>query len=259
MAKPPRMTSSACTRSERDRIPLTGPLLASVALVLMTLSACQMLPPSAPAGKPDAPPQTPPPVAESHVPTDAEREIQHLLAGAATALAADRLTAPPEDCAYYRYVRVLALDPGNADAGIGISDIVERYLNLALREAESRRFGRARHYLNSARSVDDSHPNIEAVTRQIEELERAHSTRYKLPPDGLESKSVAVAARLREIGREIARRGATIVITARSDSEGRWIYQQLNEVTGTRVRAQLQLGTPPSVELLSPTPGEAQP
>lgn len=254
MALLSHMTSTAFARSPGARVLL----LAGMMFVLVTLSGCQMLP-WPPTGKTEPPPAPPPEIEKPHVPTAQEREIQRLLAEASTAMAEDRLTTPSEDCAYYRYVRVLKLDPENGDARIGLSDIVERYLNWALMEARSRRFGRAYGYLASARSVDETHPNIAAVARQIDELQQAHSTRYKLSREGLAARSAEVAERLREIGAEIARSNASVVITARSDPDGRWIYQQLNAATGTRVRAQMQIGTPPSVELLAPADSQGQP
>ena len=41
------------------------------------------------------------------------------------------------------------------------------------------------------------------------------------------------------------------MIRARSDAEGRWIYQQMADSPGDRrIRAELTLGAPPGVDLL---------
>ena len=71
-----------------------------------------------------------------------------------------RLTTPIEDNAYYRYLQVLAIDPTNEDANTGISNIVEEYLDWSLESVANRNFRAATNYLNTARSVDDTHPNI---------------------------------------------------------------------------------------------------
>jgi len=215
-------------------------------LALATLASCELLQTRPP------PPKEPEPAVVAPQPpvvNPRQAEIDRLLDEAALALDDYRLLTPPENNAYSRYLRVLNLDPGNMTARVGIGDIIERYLNWALQEAQARRFSRARAYVESALSIDPSHPNIAAVQRQIEELENARTTRYKLPPAGLQRRSPDVVALLQRIGLDLADRDASVVITARSDAEGRWIYQQLNELSGKRVRAELQIGTPPSVEL----------
>ncbi len=58
-----------------------------------------------------------------------------------------------------------------------------------------------------------------------------------------------MAAELLEIGREAGEHNATAIIYARSDAEGRWIYQQLNRATSTRLRARIELSTPPRIRL----------
>ena len=64
------------------------------------------------------------------------------------------------------------------------------------------------------------------------------------------AREASVRRQLQRIGFEAKTRDALCVITARSDPEGRWIYQQLADSPGEkRVRAEIEIGTPPSVEL----------
>ncbi|HJN52706.1 MAG: hypothetical protein QF828_06920 [Pseudomonadales bacterium] len=187
-------------------------------------------------------------------PLDQERlAIEELLLEAADALAQNRLTTPAEDCAYYRYLSVLALDPGNREALQGIHDIVEKYLDWAIRDANENNFRRAESYLNKARTVDETHPNIDAVAEQIAQKSNARIMTYRLSTEGLNIRASWITDELVDIGTEVQQQNATVVITARSDAEARWIYQQLNHATGdVRVRAEVKMGAIPSVRLIYP-------
>lgn len=196
---------------------------------------------------------TPQPVPVVQPPTQEQLEIDRLLLEAGEALAGNRLTTPAEDCAYYRYLRVLTLDADNRQAQQGINDIVEKYLNWALRDAELKKFKRAEGYLNKARTVDETHPNIDAVAEQIALKSKARTMTYRLSYEGLDIRADWITEELLEIGKEVQRQNATVVITARSDAEARWIYQQLNHGVGeVRVRGEVKLGAIPSVRLIYP-------
>ena len=109
----------------------------------------------------------------------------------------------------------------------------------------------------TARRVDPRHPSIATVERQMELLTSSKRDVYSLERDGVAAREVSVSRQLQRIGFEAKTRDALCVITARSDPEGRWIYQQLAASPGEkRVRAEIEIGTPPSVELryLPPEP-----
>jgi|TARA_B100000315_G_scaffold226110_1_gene232825 hypothetical protein len=195
------------------------------------------------------PAPTPESVVES--PDPVQLEIERLLLEAGDALLQNRLTTPAEDCAYYRYLRVLTLDPANREARQGINDIVEKYLDWAIRDADGNDFKGAESYLNKARTVDETHPNIVAVAEQIAEKSHARIMTYRLSTEGLNIRAPWITEELMDIGVEVLKRNATVVITARSDAEARWIYQQLNQASGeTRVRAEVKMGALPSVRLV---------
>lgn len=219
-----------------------------VSLILtMAVQGCRTQPP-APALVPVPEPQ---PIVQ--LPDQQQLEIERLLLEAREALAQNRLTTPAEDSAYYRYLRVLTLDADNRPAQQGIYDIVEKYLDWAIRDAKGSNFRRAQSYLNKARTVDESHPNIDAVAQQIAQKRNARIMTYQLSTEGLNIRAAWITEELVEIGAEVQQKNAMVVITARSDAEARWIYQQLNDATGdVRVRAEVQLGTNPSVRLIYP-------
>ncbi|MFC6981009.1 hypothetical protein [Microbulbifer taiwanensis] len=58
---------------------------------------------------------------------------------------------------------------------------------------------------------------------------------------------------LRGAAQRIRRGELRVIIVARNDAEGRWIYQQLREaVPGYRVRGDIKLGSPPRLLLIQP-------
>ena len=213
--------------------------------VVLTLPGCALL-----QRTPGADPESPAPAT---LPADPERErIAALLDEAATAFADNRLTTPVEDSAYTIYLQILAIDPMHAGTEQGIADIVERYLEWAISHAAEFNISKAVDYLRRARSVDPEHPNIAAVAAMLEEHRLARTKFHPLETAELRARSGRAIARLRGIGAEIGATGASAIIIARSDAEGRWMYQQLNDMADTRVRAELRVGERPGVRLIYP-------
>ncbi len=214
--------------------------------VLIVLTGCKAVNPEP--SKPAA--------AQKIVTTTATRtqdpRIQPLLEEAYFAFIENRLTTPIEDNAYFRYLQVLAIDPTNEDAHTGITNIVEEYLDWSLDSLAKRNFRAAVNYLNKARSVDDTHPNILAVETRIAEYRNAGEEFYSLEPTGLKGKSAETQQALTAVAHRIQETNANIIISARSDSEGRWIYQQLNARTINRVKAQFEQRSKPGITLIIP-------
>lgn len=221
----------------------------SSSLVLMLITGgCELVP------RTDEPPTTrsepapvPAPVRETPEP---EREVDRLFREARLAFDDNRLTTPVDDNAYYRYLRILTLDPGNEKAEEGIANIVEKYLKWSMDKAEQGQFRAAITWLNKARSVDHTHPNIEAVETFIDEQRSSSQMTYRLSAAAVDQKAPRVIQELHEIGREIAQQNARVIIVGRSDAEGRWIYQQLNDASPDRVRAEFKPGGKPLVRLI---------
>lgn len=212
---------------------------------LFALAACQANKPAPPKPRPE-PVKPAPVVVNPH-----KKEVNTLMHRARAAFDAYRLTTPLNDNAYYLYLRVLSLDPDNAAAQQGIYDIAEKYLEWAMDSARAGRLQEARGYLDKARSVDDKHPNLQAVATMIDEHRNANRMTYYLATDGLDHKTDWMKSELADIARRADKMQATAIITARDDAEGRWIYQQMNESTPERLRARLEIGSRPNVRLES--------
>ncbi len=194
--------------------------------------------------KPDAPDEYTPVKPQPEVSDYQQERLQELLYEARFAINEDRLTTPDDDNAYLKYSQVLSIDPTHPEANAGISLIVERYLEWALRAAERGQYRRAFDYLAKARSVDELHPNIAAVQKRINDAQNQKQHVYKLDREALKARSDQIIARLHEIGRLAAIHDARVLITAPSDPDGRWIYQQLNDADLKRIRATFELGRP---------------
>ncbi|MCY4212279.1 MAG: hypothetical protein OXF68_01485 [Gammaproteobacteria bacterium] len=176
--------------------------------------------------------------------------IVRLLEAAEQALAEDRLTTPQAGSAHSLYREILKLNPGDQRAQRGFEKIVERYVKLALTAAERQRYAQGRLMLERARKVDPAHPAIAPTERQLELLENARRDKVRLDAEALANRASAVRSTLKRLGQRASEGGCRVSINARSDAEGRWIYQQLNGGAGdARVRARLTVASPPSVEL----------
>lgn len=99
-----------------------------------------------------------PPAEESHA--DA---VQQLLAAAAQALAANRLTTPVGDNAYQLYSSVLVIDPTNLAAHSGIESIRQRYLQWLDEALREQRTAAARLFWQKAKSVGVDTAALEAL------------------------------------------------------------------------------------------------
>lgn len=183
--------------------------------------------------------------------SDAERaRVAQLLDRAEQAIAADHLTYPAAGSALDLYDQVRILDPDNEAARRGLERIVERYLELAMSALERRRFEQARAMMDRARLVDPDHPGIPPTQAQIDLLDSADRQVIPLDPEALRNRDAQVAETVRQAGAASRSEGCRAEITARSDSEGRWIYQQMSTAGSPRIQAQLNIGSPPRIEVL---------
>lgn len=192
-----------------------------------------------------------------------ERDIQQLLNAAERALAADRLTKPAHDNAYDRFQAVLLLRPNHPQAISGLQQVMLRYLALARQSAARSELGKARALLERARQVDKDSVQIAELDRQLAAQQArqqsdsktvsAQSNEYVLPASELDKRGEKIVTQLQQIAQQARGSGEFLLIVARGDAEGRWIYQQMKEaVPGFRLRGDIQLGRKAKVLLLPP-------
>ena len=227
------------------RPPIEGLTRAAALLVSLMICACQTTP-EPPLPEPEPPP--PEPVVDTAA---VEARIEALLLAARFAFEDGKVTWPPGDNALEGYNAVLEIDPANEGGQRGLERILEYYVGEAEAAARRDEFARARSMLDRARLINPSHPAITPMARQVYMLSTAIRDAYPLNRAQLTARSSALARRLEALGERARADNARVIIRARTDAEGRWIYQQMRKASGEpRIRAELTIGTPPRVELV---------
>lgn len=193
-----------------------------------------------------------PNVSQAMPPASVGSEVQRMLREAEMAFLDHRLTTPVGDNAWERYQKVLSLDPGNESATRGISDLVEKYLEWALEDIETGNIRKAGDNIARARAIDNTHPNLPAVEVRLAEKLKDSEELIRLQISDLDRRSPALEQRLMVLGAHIQSINAMVVIVARSDAEGRWIYQQMNKADpDNRIRAQIRIEGQPYLRIAS--------
>lgn len=229
---------------------MRGALDAAALALLLAAYACH--------GPAPAPVQVQPPVAAPPAtpataplrPIDQDR-LDLLLEQGDRALAAGRLLTPIDDCAYDYYRQALVVAPNHPAAAHGLERVADRYIGLAEQAAERGQFDSAKAMLRHARYVDPDRPGIGETEALIELRSSAQRRHVALDTEQLAAHAAELAEQLKVLGRQAKAQDAWVIIRARNDAEGRWIYQQLASAAGERrIRAELTIGAPPAVDLL---------
>jgi hypothetical protein len=188
--------------------------------------------------------------------------IAELLTAGDRALSADRLLLPLEDNAYDRFRAVLLLEPDNPVARSGLQAIVLRYLDMARTAAARSEYRQALSHISMADQIEPGSPLVEELEDSIREQQarqRAHravvesDAEHLLDPELLRQRADEIVELLGEIARKVRASEESILIVARNDAEGRWIYQQMREaVPDYLVRGDITIGPRPRIQRLPP-------
>lgn len=204
----------------------------------------------------------PAPVAapQVRVETPEELALRMLLLNGEYTLMQNQLLTPANDNAYMYFAKALALDPDNARAKGGMQGIVMRYVDLARQAAARENYGAAKAHLDSARKVDPRNLLIKEVDEGLRaqmaaspkiEPYKGGRDEYLLDHAHLGTDNPALKATLAEVATRVKKEDALAMIVARTDVEGRWIYQQMRAaVPGYLVRGDIQLGSPARVKIV---------
>lgn len=178
------------------------------------------------------------------------QQLRQILARAQQSLARDRLLLPEQDSAYYWYRKALRLDSDNAEAHWGMRKISERYLVLAAQAYERGARDQAEQLLQRALRIAASPADVAAL-RQRYPAPVVRDNAYLLAPDELAARSDKLVAYLAGLAELARAKDSRLQIVARSDEEGRWIYQQMRAaVEGYRLRGNISVGSSPRVVLI---------
>jgi len=223
------------------------------------LSACQ-IPFYANQKKQPAPVVAAPVVQAKPIITKEQQVVNMLIRNGEYTLAQNQLLTPANDNAYDFYRAALKLDPNNARAKGGLQGIVMRYVDFARQAAARGNYSQATTMLNNARIVDPNNLLIKEVaaglTEQIKsappvEPYRGGANEFLLDASLLGKDDPQILARIAEIAQKLKSTNSLAMIIARTDVEGRWIYQKMRDaVPDYRVRGDIKLGSPPRVQLV---------
>lgn len=205
-------------------------------------------------------PPAPAPQVQQPAPITKEQQVvKMLILNGEYTLSQDQLLTPANDNAYDYFRAALKLDPNNQRAKGGLQGIVMRYVDLARQAAARGNYSQATSMLNNARVVDPTNLLIKevsaALTEQIKsappvEPYRGGAHEFLLDASQVGKEDPKVLARIAEIANKVKSTNSLAIIIARTDPEGRWIYQKMREaVPGYRVRGDIKLGSPVRVIL----------
>lgn len=220
---------------------------------------------SSPAPTPSSTQASPPAVDTMPEPEPAltrEQRLERWLEEGDRALSADRLLSPLGDNAHDRYRAVLIYDPDNTRAISGLQAIALRYLDLARSAAARSALSQAQGYLDLAASVDPGNPLVAEFSEKVSDQRARLQNASPLTQDGrvvqlngelLRQRADELVVDLQQLARRVKDTGEFLLIVARTDAEGRWIYQQMRDgVPNYLLRGDIRLGSPPRIEIQPP-------
>lgn len=227
-------------------------------VLMAALSACQQLP-----GEPrkaTTKSSESAPIASARVPLTQQERLRRLLADADYALSRDRLLHPIEDNAFDRYQAVLLVDPTNSQAKTGLQTIALRYIEMARTSIGRGQYALAQEYIGNARSIDPASPLLDEVNQSLRRQRAANPpppayvpgpNEHLLDIKALNQKTPELLARLTELAKMAQASGDLVMIHARNDAEGRWIYSQMRDaLEDYLLRGDIRIASQPRVQFI---------
>lgn len=243
-------------------------LLTRAALILLafTLASCALLkraPEPEPVAQISIPAPTPEPTPQPKPPTLEDILLQQAM----KTFKQGQYTTPEHANAYDKFHSVLILNPDNEQARAGLQAILLKYAQLirvALNE------GRLNAAARTLEQVETYYPANALVMDLKQELKKARASQPKvedssvaiktgfldevvLPLAALNAKNQAIVNLLAEVALRLKSSDESVMIYARSDREGRWIYKQMDKAAdGYRVRGDIKIAKVPKLQILPP-------
>jgi hypothetical protein len=199
--------------------------------------------------------------------------IDRLLAQADWAFKRGRYTLPEEDNAFDRYRAVLTLDPNNQRARAGVDSVHMAYVDYvrAIRTSGNLPYAydliaRGNHYFPGSpllRKLSDEIRSAQAAANAARQKamksadisipQSLDGAKVQLSEQQLTQRSAEVKRTLETLAKRVKISDESILILARNDREGRWIYQTMQEaVTGYRIRGDIQISRVPAIMFMEP-------
>jgi hypothetical protein len=191
--------------------------------------------------------------------TAQQKAVNSLLSEADYCLSQNKLLNPIADNAHDRYRSVLLLDPQNERAKLGLQTIALRFVEQARTAAKRGNISEAQTLIRYARGIDNNpvvQDAAETLRKQVVSMPPAKAYQagegeVVLDAKMVQAKDPQVINQLKGVAQKAKDTDQFVLIIARNDPEGRWIYQQLrNAVPGYLVRGDIKLGSPARVKLV---------
>lgn len=219
--------------------------------------------------------ESPPPVAmaeslrpEAKSPMQAARETmeQRFLAQAEDAFRKGRLTTPALNNAYDSFHSVLLINPDNQHARSGLQAILIRYADMIREAMAASRYTQSQALIRQAQIYYPDNQLLLDLQQEIRKLQYNYQQtvlakptndltlqEFQLPRQMLSDNRDALLPFISSIAQRLEDTDESVMIYARTDAEGRWIYQQMkNAVPGYRVRGDIRLSKSPKIAILPP-------
>lgn len=191
--------------------------------------------------------------------TPQQKVVHRLLAEADYCLSRNQLLNPIADNAHDRYRSVLLMEPENERAKLGLQAIALRFVDQAQTAAKRGNLSEANTMINYAKSIDNNAVVQDAANSLRKQLVNIPVAKAYVPSEGevvldakmLQSKDPQLTTHLTSVAHKAKQTDQFVLIIARTDADGRWVYQQLrNAVPGYLVRGDIRIGSPARVKLV---------
>jgi hypothetical protein len=191
--------------------------------------------------------------------TPQQKVIHRLLAEADYCLSRNQLLNPIADNAHDRYRSVLLMEPENERAKLGLQAIALRFVDQAQTAAKRGNLSEANTMIKYAKSIDNNAVVQDAANSLRKQLVNIPAAKAYVPSEGevvldakmLQSKDPQLTTQLVGMAQKAKQTDQFVLIIARTDADGRWVYQQLrNAVPGYLVRGDIRIGSPARVKLV---------
>jgi hypothetical protein len=163
----------------------------------------------------------------------------------------EHLIYPARGSAMSLYHEVLYVDPENVHALEGLTRLAENFLVEAQAALDRNQLLKADSLVSKARMIYPDYPGVAVMQQKVELLESAERTRVTLNWRQIADRSSTLVPRLRRLGETAKADDCRVTIDVSNDSEGRWIYREMNAATGPhRLRAEVRIASPAAVEIV---------
>jgi len=217
--------------------------------------------------KPASQPATKPAKPRLREPRVVDTIDRRLLRQAELAFRSGNYFSPSHNNAYDKFHSVLLINSDSTQARAGLQAILLRYSQSIRSALQDGHLTTATNRLSQVEPYFPANALLLDLKKQIRKARAAVATESRLVPtepaaeyeemqlsvSDLNARAASLQSALALVGQRLKSSNESVMIVARSDREGRWIYKQLKSaVTGYRIRGDIQIGRSPKLRFLPP-------